>query len=217
MESKESENKSAIYNGISPLMTEENKIKNVKTTIVKMFVNRGFIDKDNQKKYIDKLVEEVNDDHIYTLNLDHSKNYNTEIPNKKIIIKLYDGNITSVAKGTDMFDFMNKYKEEYKFIVAKNINISLTDYDTEVEVFLFQEVYINIVDHVLVPKHIVLSEEEKKELFQSYCVTKNNMPRIMVKDPVARYYKMKVNEVCKIIRTNSATIESPFYRLVVKN
>jgi len=213
-------NETKQYQSLSCVMTEESKLKNVKITIVKMFVNRGFIKKENEEKYINKLIEETNDDHIYTLTLDNEENYNTKISNKKVLIKAHYEKITSISKGTPMFDFINKYKNDYKFIVcngmSNKVEQTLIESETPFEVFMFQELYINIVDHVLVPKHIVLSEKESKEFYQAYCVKKNDMPKIYASDPVAKYYRMKPNDLCKIIRTSSLTAESVFYRLVVR-
>jgi DNA-directed RNA polymerase I, II, and III subunit RPABC1 len=76
---------------------------------------------------------------------------------------------------------------------------------------------INIVDHILVPKHIVLTTEEGKEVLEAYCAKKKNMPLLLTTDPVARYYNMKHNEIVKIIRPSIMTVETPFYRIVVKS
>ena len=54
-------------------------INDVKTTLIKMFVNRGFISKSNKDKYIEKLIKDENDELEYMIDLDNSKNYNTEI------------------------------------------------------------------------------------------------------------------------------------------
>jgi DNA-directed RNA polymerase subunit H (RpoH/RPB5) len=43
------------------------------------------------------------------------------------------------------------------------------------------------------------------------------MPLIYTTDPVARYYNMKPDNICKIIRPSIMTCEAPFYRIVVKS
>jgi DNA-directed RNA polymerase subunit H (RpoH/RPB5) len=75
---------------------------------------------------------------------------------------------------------------------------------------------INIVDHILVPKHIVLYQEESKAVLEAYCARKRDMNLIKSNDPVAKYYNMKPGEVVKIIRPSIMTCESFAYRLVIK-
>ena len=208
------------YQGFSSVMTNETKIKNIKTTIVKIFVNRGFIQEENQDKYIEALNEDRNDDMTFTLKLDNDENYNTKIVDKSIIIKIFNEKISSMAKGTPISDFISKYKSEYKFIVTPEITSkaekTIIEYDTPFEIFLHRELYINIVDHALVPKHIVLMEDEGKQVLQAYCAKKKDMPFILANEPVAKYYNMKPNNICKIIRSNFMTGETPSYRLVVR-
>ena len=76
---------------------------------------------------------------------------------------------------------------------------------------------INIVDHVLVPKHIVLLKEEGDAVLQAYRAKKRDMMLIRTTDPVARYYNMKAGEIIKIMRPSVMTVEAPAYRLVIKS
>ena len=41
------------------------------------------------------------------------------------------------------------------------------------------------------------------------------MPLIYKTDPVARYYNMKPDDICKIERPSIMTCITPFYRLVI--
>ena len=208
------------YQGFSSVMTNETKLKNIKTTIIKMFVNRNFINKENEDKYIETLIADHNDDMTYILHLDQDENYNTKIKEKSIIIKIFNEKISSMAKGTPISDFISKYKSDYKFIVTSEITSkaekTIIEYDTPFEIFLQKELYINIVDHNIVPKHTVLLEDEGKQVLQAYCAKKKDMPFILVNDPVAKYYNMKPNNICKIIRSSFITGETPSYRLVVR-
>jgi DNA-directed RNA polymerase subunit H (RpoH/RPB5) len=76
---------------------------------------------------------------------------------------------------------------------------------------------INIVDHVLVPKHIVLSKEETDAVLEAYRAKKRDMMLIKTTDAVAKYYNMKPGEIVKIIRPSVMTVEAPAYRLVIKS
>lgn len=196
-------------------------IIDVKTTIIKIFVNRGFIKKENKDKAIKKLVTDENDDMEYIVLLDNDSNYNTTIPNKKIYIKIFDYKITSINKSSPIGEFIGKYDKEYKFLVVEDINSKsenvIETYNTQVEIFKFDKLKSDITEHDLVPIHIVLSKEEGDEVLESYRARKRDMPLIRTIDPVAKYFNMKQGEIVKIIRPSPVTSESIAYRLVIKS
>ncbi len=196
-------------------------INDVKTTIIKIFTNRGFIDKSNRDKYIGKLIEDENDDLEYMINLDNSKNYNTEIKNKKVYIKIFNYKISSINEKSPIGEFLKKYTNEYKFLVVQDItpkteeNINM--YDTQVEIFKFNKLQSDITEHVLVPKHEVLTKEEGENVLESYRARKRDMPLIRTNEDVAKYYNMKPGEITRIYRPSPLTCESIAYRLVIKS
>jgi len=74
-----------------------------------------------------------------------------------------------------------------------------------------------IMEHELVPQHIIISEEEKKQLFNLYEITPDLLPKIMDTDPVSISIGAKPGQIVKIIRKSHTAKEAVAYRLVVES
>ena len=157
----------------------------------------------------------------YIVSLDNESNYNTTIKNKRLFVKIIDYKITSVNKNSPIGEFISKHDSEYKILIVQDINQksenTIESYSTQSEVFKINQLMINIVDHVLVPKHIVLSKDETDAVLEAYRAKKRDMMLIKTTDAVAKYYNMKPGEIVKIIRPSVMTVEAPAYRLVIKS
>jgi len=95
--------------------------------------------------------------------------------------------------------------------IAKEIQ---SDEFKSYEIFLTKNLMFNITHHTLVPKHIILNEEEIEKVLEEFQSTRSQLPKLSLNDPVAKYYGMKTGDVCKIIRHSPMTGESFYYRIV---
>lgn len=71
------------------------------------------------------------------------------------------------------------------------------------------------INHFLVPEHIKLSDEEKKELFEIHNITIKDLPKILISDPAIRHLDLVENDVVKIIRISPTSGKAIFYRGVI--
>ena len=85
--------------------------------------------------------------------------------------------------------------------------------ELQVEIFTINELIVNITEHELVPQHILLSKEDKDLLLKRYKIKENQLPKILVTDPVARFLGLKRGDVVKIIRVSETAGRYITYRI----
>ena len=74
---------------------------------------------------------------------------------------------------------------------------------------------IKLQDHILVPKHEVLSKEETEELLKVLGIKKEQLPKIKSNDPIVKEIGAKPGDIVKITRESLTAGKSIFYRLVI--
>ena len=74
----------------------------------------------------------------------------------------------------------------------------------------------NILNHILVPPHRILSDMEVLEVKARYNIMHDGQfPDVSRFDPVAQAIGIRPGHVCEIIRQSKTAISSPYYRICV--
>jgi DNA-directed RNA polymerase subunit H (RpoH/RPB5) len=85
-----------------------------------------------------------------------------------------------------------------------------------VSVISIRRLQFNILKHVQVPKHEILTPEETTELFQTHNLKTNaDLPSISRYDPVAVVLCMRPGMVCRIHRKSKTSVLTYYYRACV--
>lgn len=117
-----------------------------------------------------------------------------------------------------------KENDDLIFIVKDDMNQTMKDYIKNlyysekrfVTLFYLPVLQFNILEHSFVPKHIVLSDEQKNNVYKQYNIQEDEMlPEISRFDPVAMVIGLRPGQLCRIIRTSKTAIQSDYYRICV--
>ena len=74
----------------------------------------------------------------------------------------------------------------------------------------------NVLEHELVPDHILLSEDEAAEVMNKYNISKGQLPKIKTSDVVVKQIGAQPGDVIKIIRKSLTAGKAVAYRLVIE-
>jgi len=73
-----------------------------------------------------------------------------------------------------------------------------------------------VLNHEMVPRHEVLTPQERKEVLERFNINKEQLPKTLDSDPVVKEIAAKVGDVMRIIRKSQTAGESVYYRVVVR-
>ena len=208
---------------------EISKLFKVKKTLDKMMEDRGYIgDKksfeewkeDLQKKEeMNGIYYKINENKKYQNNIDQNDN-----EQKRLTKRLYYKYISQKINADTIKLFLNDIKNSQaasgliimdgKISQQAKQKIQEISKEFPIEVFTTNELVVNITEHELVPEHKLLSEEDKKILLERYRIRdQNQLPKILLTDPVARYLGLKRGDVVKIIRESETAGKYITYRI----
>lgn len=147
---------------------------------------------------------------------------------QKIFVKYYLGkslrpnNINDIVEDIFNLETILSKNDELLIIVKDDINDSIkstlvqiwNEHKIYVSIISIKRLQFNILKHRLVPKHSVLTNDEKIAIKQEYNITNDSkFPEISRFDPVATTIGLKPEQLCEITRPSKTAITSKYYRL----
>lgn len=148
----------------------------------------------------------------------------------KIYIRYYLAKTIRPANIHEMIDDLFVLTETLKkndtlyIIIKDNVNETLINELKHIwerdGIFIIIEnikcLQFNILNHILVPNHNVMKDNEVKDVMIKYnIIDKNQFPDISRFDPVSRAIGLRPGQVCHIIRPSKTAIEADYYRICV--
>ena len=148
--------------------------------------------------------------------------------NKKIYVKYY---VTKLIKPQNIYDIVEDLfhlesilekkddlmiviKDEPNDTLLENIKDIWTSDKIYISLVNIKRLQFNILKHTLVPKHTILSDDEKELFMKKYNILDNSqIPDISYFSPVSIVIGLRPNDVVKIERASRTSITSDFYRI----
>ncbi|MCL7042179.1 hypothetical protein MKW94_015787 [Papaver nudicaule] len=116
-----------------------------------------------------------------------------------------------VGEGTNLTRLILVLQSDMTAQAKADLNL----FQVSIELFQITDLLVNITKHVLMPKHEILTPEEKKKLLTKYNLEDKQLPRMLVTDAFARYYGLEKGQVVKITFDSDITSSHLTYRCVM--
>ena len=200
-----------------------------RSIIYKLLRLRGY----DTKNYDQQTKEELN-----ILYQNHSKKINYEMdsldiliegPSNKILVKYVlseklrgknvekqlDTQYEGLLEDSDNCIIITKDLVNYKGTLEEYVNKVFLTKKRYVQVLWLNRLLFDITQHELTPNYRILSEEEKQGVLDRFHLTDHNMPNVLVTDPLACFYGVKVGEVVEITKASEPNGYNTDYRLCI--
>ena len=205
-------------------MDETTKLYRVRKTAFEMLRDRGFAIIETEYA---KTFEQFKTDYEFGGKVDRQRMnisaINENNPEEKILVAFHDDDLkqshiqtyTQMAEKDSMSNVIIVVGGACSSTVKKTIE-STSDVDRQIrwEIMFEDDLIINVTKHILVPEHIKLTKEEGLELLKKYQVKQTQLPRMLVDDPISKYYGFRRGDIVKIIRKSETAGRYVTYRAV---
>ena len=196
-------------------------IYNSRKNLLEILNERGF----NIEKYSEFGITEIG---ILIENNQLDMLLENEATKKKVYVKYY---IAKVIKPQNIYDIVEdlfhlesvlEKKDDLMVIVKDEPNDTMLE--NIKDIWVAENIYVslinikrlqfNILKHVLVPKHTILTQTEKELFMKKYNIfDKSQIPDISYFSPVSIVMGIRPDNVVKIERSSRTSIQSDYYRI----
>ena len=118
-------------------------------------------------------------------------------------------------------DRMKNMNNKHSIVILQNditdkAKSVISELSEKIEYFKRAELIINITRHVLMPQHFILNDNQKQDLLNFYLLkNESQLPKMLVSDPIAKYYGAHKGQIMMISRTSDQGIDYIGYRCIV--
>ena len=201
----------------SPIISKIYKSRNIILEIVK---RRGYKIEDYEGFSVND-IHTMFAKHQLDMLLEHKDNGRKLYINYGIYKKLRQNYIDETIE--DLFDVEETLTNKDELIIVSKDKINDALRNAMKHIFInekrFYNIYnlndylFNILNHVLISPHRILTEEEKQKIIIQYNITNiSQFPEISRFDPVAQALGMRPEELCEIKRPSPTAIVTNYYR-----
>lgn len=193
-----------------------------RNTILEILKFRGY----NVDDYVNYSINEI---HLLIQNNQLDMLVKKESTGQKVYLKYFNldkslrpNNVHEIIESLYTIEEVLNKTDELIIIIKEEPNETLEKLQTGV--YAHDNIYINIINinrlqfnilnHTLVPKHRLLSDEEKNTIKTFYnIVNDSEFPSISRFDPVSQVLGIKPGQVFEIERSSKTAVVSKFYRI----
>ena len=132
--------------------------------------------------------------------------FNSKIKPANIESLVADMKEDNILEENDCIIFITKDRITNEYVFDTQLDVISKKLNIFVQIFWLDTLIINITHHELVPKHTIISNEEKTNLLVKYDINNlTQLPIILKTDPIAKYLGMKRGDVCEIKRPSETS------------
>jgi DNA-directed RNA polymerase subunit H len=210
----------------SSLISNIYKSRNI---ILELMKTQNYNTKDNEGVSINEINTMKNNNQLDMILEKNDEDEDTKTK-RKIYIRYYLAKAIRPQNLQEMIDDLYNIEEvltknDTLFIIVKeDINETLVNTLKHIweqdRIFIIiksiKRLQFNILNHVLVPNHRVMTNSEVLEIKNKYNIMSDfQFPEISRFDPVAQAIGIRPGEICEIIRPSKTAITAKYYRICV--
>ena len=182
-------------------------------TIIEMLDDRGYTLESEEES---QLINDISKDIIATkgkmkIKVVYLLQQRRQVPAIKEII----------AENCNESELSSDFKKSYIAVVQHKVNKTFINLATQYnfEIFNINALVRNITKHTLVPKHILLTEQDNEQeisdLKKHLSIDSfDKLPIMKTSDPIAKYYGAKSGNIFKIIRNSKTAGKYTSFRYI---